>query len=97
MKILNFEDFCALPEGAIFSYYEPSICTGLCRKGRTILHQGKPIDFFETYLWPQCWNGDAPIVDDIESRWGEFQYDQLFAVLEENDIQVIRNMLDAPK
>jgi len=96
MKILTFKDFCALPDGAIFSYYEPAICTGLHRKGRTILHDGKPRDFFEAHLVPQCWNGEHPTVDKVESRWGLYEEEQLFAVLVESDIQTIREMLGSP-
>jgi len=96
MKILNFKDFCALPAGAIFSYYQPAICTGLHRKGKTISWDGEPHDFFEYHLIPQCWNGNDPTLDDTQTRWGLYEYEQLFAVLEESDIQAIRNMLPLP-
>lgn len=96
MKILNFKEFCALPEGSIFSYYEPAICTGLHRKGRTISWDGEPRDFFEAHLVPQCWNGEHPAVDNVESRWGLYDEEQLFAVLEDDDIQAIRDMLASP-
>lgn len=93
MKILNFQQFCALPEGAIYSYYEPAICTGLYRKGGTISYDGAPHDFCEASLVPYCPNGDPPIVDSEEMRWGVYNEKQLFAVLDESDIQTIRDML----
>lgn len=93
MKILNFSEFAALPPGAIFSYYEPAICTGLHRKGDTISYDSGPKDFFEAHLWPQCWNGEHPTVDNIESRWGMYEYDQLFAVCEPSDVAAIITML----
>ena len=96
MKILNFKDFCALPAGTIFSYYEPAFCTGLYRKGDTISWDGEPHDFWEASLVPQCWNGEHPIVNGTESRWALYEEDQLFAVLEDADIQTIRDMLPLP-
>jgi hypothetical protein len=96
MKILNFKDFCALPAGAIFSYYKPAVCTELNRKGDTISWEGEPSDFFEAHLVPQCRNDARPTVDNVESRWGLYQQDQLFAVLEDADIQTIRDMLTLP-
>jgi hypothetical protein len=95
MKIVGFKEFCALPVGAIFSYYEPDICEGLYRKGETILLKGEPIDYFQAYLVPECWNGEAPTVDEIESRWGLYEEDQQYAVFEPADIQVLLGMLSS--
>lgn len=93
MKILSFTEFCALPNGAIYSYYQPAICEGLFRKGTTIYSDGEPIDFYEACLVPQCWNGEHPTVDAIECRWGLYYYEQLFAVFEPKDIETLKNML----
>lgn len=96
MQILNFTDFAALPAGTVFSYYKPTVCDGLFRKGETISWDDAPHDFFEASLVPNCWNGDEPTVDNIESRWGLFNYDQLFAVFETQDIETLRTMLSPP-
>ena len=93
MKVTDFLEFCALPEGTIFSYYCPGNCSGLFRKGETIFHDGSPIDFFETSIVPSCWNGDPPTVDRLMTRWGLYEYDQKFAVLEAPDIQVAQSLL----
>lgn len=93
MQILKFHDFAALPAGAIYSYYKPSICEGLFRKGETIWNEGEASDFFESSLVPDCWNGELPTVDNVESRWGMFDYDQLFAVFEPQDLKTIRDMI----
>lgn len=94
MKIYDFDSFAALPSGTIFCYFEPMICTGLHRKGETLLdEEGRARDFFEAYLVAQCWNGDHPTVDAIECRWGMYDYAQQFAVYEPADIETLRKML----
>ena len=97
MKILTFEDFAALPPGTLFSYYEPTICTGLYRKGETIADSTQAIDYFETSLIPMSWNGEEPpILEAVESRWGEYEFNQLYAVLEPADIETLRSLLPPP-
>ena len=96
MKIASFDEFAALPEGAIFSFYEPRICEGLYRKGATISFDGGPKDFFYGCLVAQCWNGEPPTVDDIQSRWGAFDYEQQFAIYEPDDIACLVRMLTEP-
>lgn len=93
MKVMGFEEFAVLPPGTIFSYFEPMVVDGLFRKGDTILHDGKPGDYFEGFLTAQCWNGEPPTVDDIESRWGAFDYSQQYAVYEPEDIATLCRML----
>lgn len=95
MRILKFSEFAALPPGAIYSYYKPAICRGLFRKGETILWDGEARDFFESSLVPNCWNGEPPTVDNIVSRWGLYEYDQLFAVFESKDLETLRCMLSS--
>lgn len=97
MKVLGFHEFAALPEGTIFSYFKPMVCEGLCRKGKT-LHRGgdeggEPCDFFECSLVPTCWNGEPPTVDSVESRWGIFDFDQQFAVFDDEDVAVLCQLL----
>lgn len=101
MKVVGFDEFAALPEGTIFSYYKPCICEGLYRKGETLYREkidptsglSGPFDFFECSLVPMCWNGEPPIADDINSRWGMYDFDQQFAVFEEKDLAVLRELL----
>lgn len=98
MKVLDFYQFALLPAGTIFSYYEDNLCRGLHRKGGTItypMRAGSPaIDFFESSIIAQCNNpGEGPKVDDMESRWGEYEYHQMFAVYEDEDLAVMIRML----
>ena len=93
MKILVFDQFAEMPEGTIFSYFQLVDCEGLYRKGSTVVHEGKAIDFFEASLVARCWNGESPQTDSTETRWGLFEYDQLFAVYEPDDVAKLKTML----
>lgn len=46
MKIVNKQEFYKLPEGTIYSNYEPCVFDGLKIKQSTIYDGDKPIDFF---------------------------------------------------
>lgn len=97
MKLVNFDTFAALPAGTVFSYFEPQVCSGLFRKGNTIygdMDNRDPIDFFQSSFVPECINGADPTVDGVQSRWGLFEYEQQFAVLDTQDIETLMGMLD---
>lgn len=89
MQIVGFGEFCKLPVGTVFSYWEPCIARGLYRRGEVIEFDGGPKDFFEASLTAELYNGEDPIVDLIEARWGLFDYDMQFLVYEQADIDVI--------
>ena len=94
MKIVNTEEFYELPSGTLFSYYTPHTCTDLCKKWETIRDtDGKPFDFFLSYLNPQCWNEEPPAIDDTPTRDGMFGDDQLFAILEPEDYKTLKGMI----
>jgi hypothetical protein len=50
MRIVNRKTFLSMPEGTLFSKYEPQITDGFGIKGNTLWHQGRPIDFREQDL-----------------------------------------------
>jgi hypothetical protein len=89
MRIVDFATFCSLPEGTIFSYWKPCITSGLYRRGEVITFDGGPKDFYEASLKAESINGEPPKVDLTESRWGLFDYDQQFAVYDDEDIYEI--------
>ena len=89
MRIVGFDEFCSLPDGTVFSYWEPCIASGLYRRGEVISVDGGPKDFFEASLTAESYNGEPPVVDLIESRWGMFDYDQQFVAYDKDDIDVI--------
>ena len=89
MRIVGFHEFCSLPEGTVFSYWDPLVTHGLYRRGQVIFSGESPTDFFEASLKAESYNGEDPIVDLTESRWGLFDYDQQFVVYEKADIDLI--------
>jgi hypothetical protein len=102
MRIVSFPEFAALPEGTIYSEYEPCVCRGLyCKKG-TIYDiagdvrggENRPIDFFNVSLTGECWNGDDPTVDDVPGRWGLFDHDAQFAIYELDDLELIKSQVE---
>src|SRR5262245_48431229 len=95
MKIVNFDELVKLPKGTIYSDYEPCVCDGLFRFESVIEYEGGPKDFFYTSLIGQCDNGEAPVVDDVMSRWGLFDYNAQFAVYEKADLTLIKSMISA--
>ncbi|MEI8270541.1 MAG: hypothetical protein WCG45_04170 [bacterium] len=97
MKIINFEEFVELPPGTIFSYYDPDVYVGLYRKEDTIYYSWEnseskeAIDYFQTSLLPQTdFNQDY---FGLKERWGEFSWDQQYAIYEEIDLQILRNLI----
>jgi len=93
MKITSFKEFAELPEGTVYSYFEPFITRGLMRKGETIYSEERPIDFFFASIQAECEMMEPPAVDTIEGRWGLFDDEQLFAVYEPEDIAAMARMM----
>lgn len=90
MRILTFEQFCRQPDGVIYSYWEPCVSRGLYRRGEVLRgDDGLAIDFYEASLLPEPLMGDpdaVPVVCLSESRWGMYEYGQLFAVYDRADL-----------
>lgn len=89
MKVCTWAEFAALPAGTIFSFWNPSTSADLFAKGETWnSNEGKPIDFWMRSLLPEPGeDGDlATKLQDFETRWGMFQFDQLFAVYGADDL-----------
>ena len=73
MKIVDKAEFYALPEGTLYSDYEPFIFSGLKIKQRTIYSEGKPIDF--AY---EC------LIGNVESDSSNQFFDILYKAKKEN-------------
>jgi hypothetical protein len=50
MRIVSKQEFYTLPEGTVFSFYEPCIIRGLLIKGETLFYDGEPGDFIHNDL-----------------------------------------------
>ena len=93
MKIVSFDEFLKMPQGTVFSYYEPTTCRDLVIKGESIYDGEEPIDYFETYLMPYYCSAKDQMEVGIKTRWGEYWYDQMYAVYEEADLAILRKLL----
>mgnify|MGYP006367546045 FL=1 len=93
MRIVNFHEFCGLPDGTVFSYWEPCIVSGLYRRGSVIQGVDGPLDFFEATRVAASCGGEFPVCELVEARWGMFDREQLFLVYEPQDIAVIADGL----
>jgi hypothetical protein len=109
MKIVGFKDFVNYPAGTIFSYYEPhprrwAVFHGLWRKEDTIYTDDSGIypddcpnracDYFQQSLLPSLENDqeDKVVIGGIE-RWGEFEWDQQYAIYEDEDLDTLKKLL----
>tara|TARA_R110002096_G_scaffold66306_1_gene161358 strand:+ start:18245 stop:18589 length:345 start_codon:yes stop_codon:yes gene_type:complete len=109
MNIVNLEEFKKLPEGALFMKYEPCCFEDLQAKGETLKHDFLSQNI--TY-WPDCNGSDdftrklseseaagSDILMDFDctGRDGCFDNDQLFAVYDKRDIEMLINKLNRCK
>lgn len=105
MKIVNLEEFRKLPEGTLFMKYEPCVFGELQCKGETWEHDFLCENV--TY-WPDCTGSDdfadklqeaedhgtSVLLDfDSSGRDGFFENEQLFAVYERRDMEMLMDKL----
>ncbi len=99
MKQMSLDEFLTLPPGAVFSLWEPCVSNGLHVKGRTIVQDigDGPFsnDFYYLPLLPEPADMNAQVSDltpklpTMLYRWGMYDYDQLFAVYESEDVAAV--------
>jgi hypothetical protein len=106
MKIVNLDEFRKLPSGTIFLKYEPCVFEDLQCKGETtdVDFYAANISY-----WPDCTGSDdffykfedsqncgVSVKMDFDStgRDGCFEKDQLFAVYEKNDVEMLIDKLN---
>lgn len=107
MKILSFEEFTSLPDGVIYSHYcPPDIahetnqllgCDGLYRRGKVYRDaEGRAEDFDEISLIgepaPEGGYDELEVAESVV-RWGLFEFDQQFAVYEEEELRRIAGLI----
>jgi hypothetical protein len=104
MKIVDFFEFAKLPEGTIYMHYKPEITWGLEKRGKMLYRDAhypnvgnEPSDFFYSDILPYIREDGDGIHwehDDIQSRWGAFDFDEQFLVLDDEDVKKIIEMLE---
>jgi hypothetical protein len=108
MRVVTFQELCALPSGAIFSAFSPNIVEGLYRRGALLpsgenadYYRGPAADFFYRTLFAEVdHNKVSKDPKDQQfrpigstGRWGNFDPDELFVLYEPDDIRFIVGQL----
>lgn len=91
MKILKLQEFVKLPDGVLYTrIYEDNLTLGLCVRGQVISTTDDgpngPADFYYQQLNPHVENEELICMDDLWTRWGEFDYEATFAVLDQTEL-----------
>lgn len=110
MRIFDREAFMTMPKGTLFQRIDKHGNTqGLLIKWRTIYHEGKGIDWYEqdfsTVEGDGPWDvyerngemmveGESHPLSNIIGRDGLFDHDQLYLVMEKDDVRVIKDAVD---
>lgn len=67
MKIINKTEFYALPEGTVYSDYEPYIFSNLKVKQDTVYNDGQPVDFlYESLIGNIDTNNSDHFIDILD-------------------------------
>lgn len=102
MKIVNKTEFYALPEGTLYSDYEPCIFTSLKVKGSTLYSEEKPIDFiYESLIgniYAESSGHFVDMLDDAENNKTslpmDFECGERDGLYEENQLFAIYEKKD---
>lgn len=96
MKLMTAEEFKALPENTVYCKYEPMHFTEFGIKFSTLYHDGKAIDFASLNILDCAVDFDRleagkPVEVDptMIGRDGYFEDDQMYAVWEKKDIEIM--------
>lgn len=98
MKIVNLEQFRAMPPGTLFAKYTPMVFDALMIKGETwafdflyqdliCIESSGSAELFDKLEEAQRTGGSLKLDLDCQSRDGLFEKDQLFAVWEKPDLE----------
>jgi hypothetical protein len=96
MKSMTFKEFTDLPDGVVFSYWQPCVAHGLYIRGRIIRRDnGEAFDYYEVPLLPDQSSPDAAFEFGLETsiRWGCYNFDQLYAVYNQADVDELVRLL----
>lgn len=97
MKIVTFQELCALPDGVIFSSYEPCIASGLFRREEVIAcsskelieyYKGTYCDFYYNDLLPSP-NITCIHESDLEMKFDKIDSTSRWGRFEPNELFVL--------
>ena len=100
-RTVNFAEFCALPDGTVYSHLDGYIVEGLFRRDAVLYDGDRPIDFFETNLLAEARPGaEGPDGRTVFDRPGThpgrlaiFRFDDEFVVYDKEDAAVLDRVL----
>lgn len=100
MRLVNLTDFRALPENTLFCKYSPDIFEEIQTKGETWECDFLSASLIDYDLKRRCNGDDLKIGESIQieinsyGRDGLFKENQLFAIFEKKDLEVLINHLN---
>ena len=91
-RIVDWEEFKKQPPGTVFWEYQPEIFYNLAVLTEFIDHGDGVVDFWMIPLNPwiehSCFDEEREgniAFADTQSRWGSYDYNQLFCILDDDD------------
>jgi len=99
-RIVNWEEFTKLPTGTVFWEYRPDIFYNPGIVVEWIDHGEGVVDFFSLDLDPSYYRSlvseDKIFFLESVGRWGAYDYDQLFCVLDDSEVREFSETLTNP-
>ncbi len=93
-RIVDWEEFTELPVGTVYWEYDPVIFINPGVVHKWIDHGEGIVDFSFYSLRPWvAMPEEEVVVCEAISRWGVYDYDQLFCVLDDGDISSMISIL----
>lgn len=106
MKLVTFEEFCALPDGTIYQQWQPHFLGELAIRGDVLRTNGKPCDFLTADLTAAPLDGSSIGHKDKElvfcmpsmfGRWALYDDKIRYLVYESADLQRLAGWLLNPQ
>ena len=95
-RIISFDELVAMPSGTLYWEYKPEIFYNMAIFVRPIVRDEEDCsDFWLIDLVPwRAYPEDDLAFADALSRWGAYDREQLFCVLDKDEIELFKSRLD---
>jgi len=95
-RIISFDELVAMPKGTLYWEYEPEIFYNMAIFVEPIIREGEECsDFWLIDLAPwRCLPEDELEFANGLGRWGVYNREQLFCVLDKDEIDLFKSRLD---
>lgn len=92
MKIVSIQELMVMPAGTVFTKYDEGNTSGLFRKEENCDYAGS-VDFFYRDLVPFCFPDESVPTIGVKGRWGMFDHEERFVILDQRDRDGISELL----